>query len=80
MIGKSFAAGYVRPPHRFLVFLLYSAWIGAALAAGQPQKSLADRSYRDEIIEKISRLLETRYVIPEKAKAFAERRQNDPAY
>lgn len=63
--------------------ILLSIWlcsIGLVLSASpaQQQRSVSDKAYRDGIVEKIRGLLEEKYVIPERAKKYAEefRKQN----
>jgi len=55
-------------------------WIAAAglafcfhgLVFSQEAKSLADRSYKGEVLQKVAGLLESKYVLSDKAKGFAD--------
>ncbi|MDH4197265.1 MAG: S41 family peptidase, partial [Candidatus Aminicenantes bacterium] len=72
MARRHLVARNVRLRRRFSVTVLCAVWVGFALVMGQSKKNVADPSYRKEVIEKISGLLEARYVIPEEAKAWAD--------
>jgi hypothetical protein len=55
-----------------LCSLLSAVCTCQSLVQAQQQKSLADRAYKKSILQRVCSLIENKYVIPEKAKVFAD--------
>ncbi|KPJ89636.1 MAG: hypothetical protein AMS18_12315 [Gemmatimonas sp. SG8_17] len=56
----------------FLRILLWCICACPAAVHAQQPSSLGNRTYKNELIEEIARLLESKYVLPDKAKGYAE--------
>ena len=46
--------------------------LGPAILMGQQPRSLADPAYKAEVLKKVADLVESRYVLADKAKGFAD--------
>ncbi len=55
-----------------LGILLYPIVLLHPFASAQQPRSLADRDYKNEVLQKVAGLVETKYVLADKAKGFAE--------
>jgi len=55
-----------------LAIILFAFCICNSRVAAQPNKSISDKSYKTDVLNKIAGLLEEQYVLPEMAKIFAE--------
>ena len=60
------------PATIFIMSVFCSFFIGLSNVFGQQGLDLSDNAYKLGILQKISNLLETKYVLPEKAAQFAE--------
>jgi len=54
-----------------ITMVLLALFLQAPTFAQQP-KSLTDRAYKDDVLQKIANLVETKYVLAEKGKGFAD--------
>lgn len=55
-----------------LTVLLYSVGISSSFVIAQQDNNMSDKAYKVEVLQKIASLLETKYVLPEMAKKYAE--------
>ncbi|UCF04057.1 MAG: S41 family peptidase, partial [bacterium] len=52
--------------------ILFSVCICTSLVIAQPDMNMSDKAYKSEVLQKVASLLETKYVVPELAKQYAE--------